>query len=202
MAVITISRQFGAGGITVGTMVAQKLGYSLYDHEIIQMVAKKAKVSTNWVAEMERETGGALQKFIMQIVPKGLVDRVLDEERGYIDEVIYVDMLHSIMRKIAEEDDAVVIGRGGQYILKDYANAYHILLVADKAERIRFMEEKYDMMPRQARRRVDLEDKRRINFYSKFGKEDYEQPIHYDLIVNTSRVLRAQAAEMICTLLS
>ena len=45
MAVITVSRQFGAGGITVGEIVAQKLGYRFYDNEIIQMLAKEAKVS-------------------------------------------------------------------------------------------------------------------------------------------------------------
>jgi len=49
MAVITISRQFGSGGITVGEMVSEKLGYSFYDSQIIQLIAKKAKVSTNWV---------------------------------------------------------------------------------------------------------------------------------------------------------
>ena len=202
MAVITISRQFGAGGITIGTMVAQKLGYCLYDNEIIQMVAKKAKVSSDWVAGLESEAGGAFQKFIMQVVPKGLVDRILDQDRGYIDEVIYVDMLHAVIRKIADEGNAVVIGRGGQYILKDFENVFHILLVADKEERIRFMEEKYELMPRQARQKVEMEDKRRVNLYRKFGKEDYEDPSHYHLIINTSKIPRAQAAEMVCELVA
>ena len=48
MAVVTISRQFGAGGHTLGKLVADKLGYSFVDEEIIQRVAKKARVSTNW----------------------------------------------------------------------------------------------------------------------------------------------------------
>jgi len=57
MAVLTISRQFGAGGITLGKRVAKRLGYTFYDNEIIQMVAKKAKVSPHWVESMERSKG-------------------------------------------------------------------------------------------------------------------------------------------------
>ena len=202
MAVITISRQYGAGGITVGEMVADKLGYSLYDHEIIQMVAKKARVSTNWVEDLEKEAGGAFQKLITRVVPKGLVDRILDDNRGYIDEEIYVDMLHVILKKIVEEENAVIVGRGGQYILKDFEGVYHVLLVADKADRVKFLEQKYDLMPRQALQMVENEDKRRINFYRKFGKEDYEQPGHYHLIVNTTKMPRERAAELICNLVT
>ena len=200
MAVITISRQYGAGGITVGEMVADKLGYSLYDHEIIQMVAKKAKVSTDWVEDLEKEAGSAFQKLITRVVPKGLVDRILDDSRGYIDEEIYVDMLHVILRKIVEEENAVIVGRGGQYILKGFKGVYHVLLVAGKTDRIRFLEEKYDLIPRQALQAVENEDKRRVNFYRKFGKEDYEQPVHYHLIVNTSKMPKERAAELICNL--
>lgn len=58
MSVLTISRQFGAGGLTLGSMVAKALGYNFIDNEIIQMVAEKAKVSTDWVQSMERKPAG------------------------------------------------------------------------------------------------------------------------------------------------
>ena len=64
MAVITISRQFGAGGITLGKKIAKQLGYSFYDSEIIQRVAKQANVSTRWVESMEKEAGGKMQRII------------------------------------------------------------------------------------------------------------------------------------------
>jgi cytidylate kinase len=56
MAVITISRQFGAGGLTLGKMIAQKFGYTLADTEIIKMVAEMANVSTNFVTTIEKPT--------------------------------------------------------------------------------------------------------------------------------------------------
>jgi cytidylate kinase len=202
MAVITISRQFGAGGITVGETVAQKCGYKFYDNEIIQMLAKEAKVSTHWVEDLEKEAGGALQKFISQVVSKSMVERILDDKRGYIDEEIYVDLLNLIIKKIADNGNAVINGRGGQYILAGQPNVYHILIVADKSERIKFIEEKYGLRPKQAAQTVNFNDKRRVNLYRKFGREDYDHPIHYHLVINTSKISREKAADLVCRLVS
>jgi cytidylate kinase len=91
MAVITISRQFGAGGITLGKMIAEKFGYTFADTDIIKMVAEMANVSTHFVETVEKEAGGKFSKFISKTVSKPLVDRILKDERGYIDEEIYLD---------------------------------------------------------------------------------------------------------------
>jgi len=200
MAVITISRQFGAGGITLGDLVSKKLGYRFFDNEIIQMVAKKAKVSTNWVESMEKEAGGKIQRFLSGVVSKRLVDRILDMDHGYIDEEIYVDLLHDIIEKIAAEGNAVILGRGSQYILQNAGDTFHVLLVADKDYRIRFIEEKYHMKPKQAVQMVNNEEKRRVNLYQKFGRLDYDSTAHYHLILNMRRVPLAKAADLMCRL--
>lgn len=200
MAVITISRQFGAGGLTLGKRIAKRLDYSFYDNEIIQMVAKKAKVSARWVESMEKEAGGKLERLISGLVSKNFFDRLLDDRRGYIDEEIYVDLLGKIIKKIAEDDNAVILGRGSQYILKDYDRAYHILLVADREYRIKFIEEKYDLFTKHAIQTVNNEDKRRINLYRKFGKVDYDNCSHYHLVLNMSRVDLEVAENLTCQL--
>ena len=202
MAVVTISRQFGAGGITLGKAVAERLGFPFLDNELIQMVARKARVSTNWVASIEKEAGGRLLKFVSGLVSRSLVDRVLDEQRGYIDEEIYVDLLQQILRQVAEEGDAVILGRGGQYILRDNPNAVHILLVGAKPDRVRFMEEHYEMTPTRALKTVNLEDKRRASLYRKFGQEDYDDPRLYHLVLNMSQLHMDVACQMVCRLVA
>ncbi len=188
MAVITISRQFGAGGRTLGKMVSDSLGYTFIDNELIQMVATQAKVSTNWVESLEKDAGGRLQRFITSLVSKSLVDRILSGERGYIDEEIYVDMLNKIITGIADEDNVVIIGRGGQYILRDRPNVFHLLLVSDFEDRITFMEKHYDLSRKQAQQAVTMDDKRRINLYRKFGREDYEKPDIYHMVLNMTQL--------------
>lgn len=200
MSVITISRQFGAGGKTLGEMVSEKRGYTFVDREIVQMVAKKAKVSTQWVEYIEKEAGGKLMKFMERLVPKKLIDTVLDDSQGRIDHEIFVDMLHKIITQIADEGNAVILGRGGQYVLRDRADAFHVLLIANKEDRIKFMEENYELLRPQALKAVNNEDKRRVNLYRKFGKEDYDLPDLYHLVLNMSKLSLDKASNLICAL--
>lgn len=201
MSVITISRQFGAGGKTLGTMISKKLGYAFFDNEIIQMVAKEAKVSTDWVGSLEKEAGGKFQRFVSSMMPKSVLDRVLDE-RGYIDEEIYVDMLYEIINRVADEGGAVILGRGSQYILKDREDACHILLIGEKEDRVKFMEVHYKMTNKQAVQIVEAEDKRRLNLYRSFGKTDYDSPSLYHITLNMSMLTLENACELVCRLAS
>lgn len=196
MSVITISRQFGAGGKTLGDMVAQKLGYTFLDDQIIQMIAVQAKVSPKWVKSVENEAGGTLLKFITGMGRKSFLQRISGE--GYMDEEIYVDLLHKIILQIAVEDNVVILGRGGQYILRDFEKAFHVLLIADRHHRIKFMETHYNFTQPQAERVVDRQEKRRINLYKKFGKEDFDQPNLYHLVLNMSRLSLEEAMAHIC----
>jgi cytidylate kinase len=200
MAVITISRQFGAGGKTLGEMVSKELGYSFVADQIIQMVAKKARVSAQGVEFIETEAGGKLLKFMSGLVARSYVERILDDERGYIDEEIYVDLLRQIISQLAEEGNVIILGRGGQYILRNFEGAFHILLIAHKKARIKFMEERYKMSSSQATQSVNREDKRRINLYRKFGKEDYDHPDLYHLVLNMSKIDLEKAKQLIVSL--
>jgi len=202
MAVITISRQFGAGGITLGKMVAEKFGYTFADTNIIKMVAEMANVSTHFVETVEKEAGGKFSKFISKTVSKPLVGRILKDEHGYIDEEIYLDYLVLIIAQMADDGDVVILGRGSQYILNDHPDAYHILLIDTFENRVKFMQDNYDLSHNRAVHVVKNEDKRRLNLYKKLGKSDYDNPDLYHLVLNRGRVSLDKASELICNLLN
>lgn len=200
MAVITISRQFGAGGITLGKMIAETMGYTFADSDIIQRVAKEANVSTDWIESFEKEAGSKLSRFISSMVSKRWLDRVLSDERGYLDEQIYLDYLVLIVAQFADEGDVVILGRGSQYILNDHPDAVHVLLVDDFAHRVKFMMERYEMPRKKAEKMVANEDRRRINLYKRLGKSDYENPMLYHLVLNMGRLDLSTAHDMVCQL--
>ena len=188
MAVITISRQFGAGGKTIGTMVADRLGYTFVDEDIIQMIAEKAKVSPGWVESVEKEAGGRLSRIVTRMVSKPLVERVLKDEYGYIDEQIYIDYLVVIIAQMAEEGNVVFLDRGSQYILNDHPDTFHVLLINTFENRVAFMMDRYDLTESKATQVVKSEERRRTNLYKKIGKQDYDHPELYHMVINMAKV--------------
>lgn len=197
MAVITISRQFGAGGKTIGTMVADRLGYTFVDEDIIQMIAEKAKVSPGWVESVEKEAGGRLSRIVTRMVSKPLVERVLKDEYGYIDEQIYIDYLVVIIAQMAEEGNVVFLDRGSQYILNDHPDAFHVLLINTFDNRVAFMMDRYELSQSKATQVVKSEERRRTNLYKKIGKQDYDHPELYHMVINMAKMDLDEAVKAI-----
>ncbi|MGW8302398.1 MAG: cytidylate kinase-like family protein, partial [Desulfobacterales bacterium] len=121
------------------------------------------------------------------------------DERGYIDEKIYLDYLVLIIAQIADEGNVVILGRGSQYILNDHPDAFHILMIDDFANRVCFMKQHYDLSESRAAKVVRGEDKRRKALYQKLGKTDYDDPFLYHLVLNMSKVSLEEAKKMVCS---
>lgn len=200
MAVITIARQFGAGGRALGNMIAEKLDYLLLDDAIIQVISRKAKVSTSSVQAMERTAGGFLSKLLTKAISRNYMERLMGEDIGYLDEDIYVETLREVMTELAHKDNVVLLGRGGQYILRDLENAYHILLVASIEDRIEFMQTHYDMSDARAHQAIIDGSKRRSYLYAKMGKAHYNDPGLYHQVLNMSKLSLGQASQQVCNL--
>ena len=201
MAIITISRQFGAGGITLGQRLAQRLAYDFIYEEIIEKVAEKAAVSKDWVNSLVKDGGGTLSNIMAGFVPSKLIDHVFDTQRHYMDEKTYIKLLYQIVPQIAQRDNLVFVGRGCQFILKDYPETHHVLLIADLAYRIDFMKRRYQLSEEAARKAVTKEDVRRRKLLRLFHAVDYNRPEHYDLVLNMGKINMDLAEELVCDLL-
>ncbi len=198
MAVITISRQFGAGGRTLGAKVAQRLNYLFEDDAIIQEIARKARVSKSSVVGHEKAAGSLISRFLSTIVDRGYMERLTGDKIGYIDEDIYVETLTDVITEFAKKDNVVLLGRASQYILQNTENAFHILMVAAETDRVDFIQKNYGLSPAKARQAVEEGDKRRRNLYSKFAKSRYDSPELYHMCLNMSRITIDRAVDLVC----
>jgi cytidylate kinase len=133
------------------------------------------------------------------MVSKPLVERILKDERGYIDEKIYLDYLVLIIAQIADEGDVVILGRGSQYILNDHPDAFHLLMIDEFENRVRFLKEHYELSESRAAKVVRGEDKRRKALFQKLGKTDYDDPFLYHLVLNMSKLSLEEAKKMVCS---
>ena len=202
MAVITISRQFGTGGKALGMMIADELGYDFADNDIIQRLAKEANVSSKWIRSFEKEAGSNLSRFMSKMVSKRWLDRVLSDERGYLDEQIYLDYMVLIIAQIADEGNVVILGRGSQYILDDHPDAFHIFMIDEFEHRVKFMVEHHNMMEGPATQLVKNEDKRRKQLYQNLMKKDFNDPALYHLVLNMGKIDLQRALKIVHTMVA
>jgi len=180
------------------------LGYYYADEDIIERAVVEFSVSTDGKKILETEPGDKLKRFISKLNPFGtsLMELPLSDKERYIDGYKYVELLNLIMPKIAREGNAVIIGRGGQYILHDFKDTYHILLTAKEEDRIKFIEDHYRVSSTRTIQILKRMAKRRANLYSYFGKKDYDNPTLYDLVLNMSLLSIDKAEELICKLIN
>lgn len=203
MAVITISRQFGAGGWSLGERLAKRLGYRCINEGMIQEVAKKGKISSGRVRVFEKSGTNRLMKFLDKLVFTDCVDRFVSERHGHLDEKGYVEIVRGIFQELHERDNVIIIGRGGQYILKDYPNTYHVLFVGDMKSRIRLVMDTYKLTENKAKVMIKQREDQRSQVLRLFsGHEFHDNPMNYDLVINTTQVSLQKTEELVINLVS
>ena len=201
MAVITISRNFGAGGITLGERLAKELDYHFVNDQLIREVAEAAGVSCEQIECFEKRGTSKLDKLLNRIVSPSFLERHA-EKHGYVHEKAYVDEVKSVIIKLYEKGDCIIIGRGGNYTLQGYPGTIHILLVADDEHRRRFLMSKYKMNEHQADKAIKRADMIRKRFLDCFGPEDnHDDPRLYTMVLNMNQVTMDKAVELVKSLI-
>jgi cytidylate kinase len=188
MAVVTISRQFGAGGRTLGEKLCERFKFRLVDEFAIDELARKAKVSGDWLTAMEKEASNTLLGLIADIVSSGLMYRhpaAPDEE---FERKKYVAFLTHIMTAMADEGGYILLGRGAQLVLRSHPKALHILLVAEYEDRVKFMVDRYNLSRPEAEKIIKDKERQRAAVSSKIFGADIDNTNLYHLVLNTSRV--------------
>ena len=201
MAVITISRQFGAGANTLARQLAKTLDYRWVDREIIKEVAERAGVSQSGVQAAEKSAGSWLMGLVDRIFSKEYIDRVLAEETHILDEKEYIELVTRIVEELAQEDNAIVVGRGGQFILRDRPGVFHVLLAADFDFRVDYVSRWLEIDKREAEEKVRAADKRRESYLRAFDPGDVNDPGLYHLTINTSMTGLTKAEQLVLELI-
>ena len=124
----------------------------------------------------------------------------MEERPGYINGDLYISLLHKVIPTLAEQDNVVLIGRGGQYILAERPDTFHFLMIAHVEKRIKFMMEQYNLDRRQAQVVVEKQNKRRLNLYRYFARTDYDQPELYHMVLNMNLLKLDDAVQAVCQL--
>ena len=193
--IITISREFGSGGRTVGRMVAERLGIPFYDKELVDQIALESGFAPKFVEEHgEHSPGSSL--FSYAFAPQGVP--------GVMNGLSTADFLWniqcSVILQLAEQGPCVIVGRNADYILKDRPEALHAYVYADVAYRAERIVRRYGESDKSPEQRLNEKDKRRRVNYQHYTGRTWGMSQNYDISLDTSSLGIDQCVDIICSI--
>lgn len=190
--IITISREFGSGGRTIGRMVADALGIPFYDKELVEQIALESGFAPKFVEEHGEHSPGKNMLSYM-FAPQGVP--------GVMNGMSTADFLWniqcSVILQLADKGPCVIVGRNADYILKDRQDALHIYIHADMGYRADRIVRLYGESEKSPVARLQEKDKRRRVNYQHYTGREWGQAQNYDICLNSSTLGIEQCAELI-----
>ena len=190
--IITISREFGSGGRTIGHMVAEKLGIPFYDKELVDHIAMESGFAPKFVEEHgEHAPGKSL--FAYAFAPQGVP--------GIMNGLSTADFLWNIqcnvILQLAEKGPCVIVGRNADYILKDREDALHAYIHADMDYRADRIVRLYGESEKSPEARLQEKDKRRKVNYQHYTGRIWGTAQNYDICLNSGTIGLEACADII-----
>ena len=178
--IITIGRQFGSGGHEVGRRLAAELGLTLYDKELLKMVAQESNICEQVLEDYdEKPTGSLLYSIVMDIYPSmNYVGNTLHQQ-------IYQAQYDTIM-KLGQKGGCVIVGRAADYILRDNPRLTSVFIHAKDDFRAQRIMEYEHISKDKALDMIAKADKKRASFYNFQTEKKWGQAASYNLTVDTS----------------
>ncbi len=182
MSLITVSYDFGSLGYFIAEKLAKELDLELYDDERLHKEALEMGVSEENLRGVEEKT-------------PGFFDRLMGKKPE-----VYLDVLQSVVYKISSKNTGVIVGHGSQVLLRDFGCALHIKITAPFERRVRNLMEKRGLEEDAASRIVHSRDSEYRGFFRYAFHKDINDPLLYDLVINTEKIGIGQAVKHIIEL--
>ena len=185
---ITISRQYGAGGSLVAQRVADLLSWRVVDNELVERVAAEAGLAPEDVARREERVPGFVQRLAQALVagtPEAVPGPAIAVPVTGLAEPDLVRITERVVAEIAAEGRVVMVGRAAAAVLATERDAIHVRLVASRDYRIRVAAERLAVSEEEAARITDETDKNRARYHKEYYKRDWEDPVDYHMVLNT-----------------
>src|SRR5205809_2868789 len=197
--VITITRQYASGGSDIARLVAVGLDWTVIDNEFVDQVAQRAGLSAAEVAQREERAPGLLERLARTLAvasPEMFISSAA-VPRVEQDEVAIVQLTERVIAEAAAHGRTVLVGRGAQAVLARRPDALHVYVVAPREFRIKLAIERLGVDPAKAEKVLDDTDRQRDQYVKANYGRHRQDPLNYDLVLNTGRLGIDGAAAMI-----
>lgn len=176
--IITISREFGSGGRTIGKHIAAKLNIPCYDEELINKIAQETGLDKNYIKETNEQSE---QNWLLNAFANHLYHG--NNMQDYV-WLIQCD----VITKVANEGPCVIVGRCADYVLKDKANLLKVFIHADINKRARRIVDVYGETDEKPLKRIKEKDKKRASYYRYYTENEFGEIHNYDLSLDSGTI--------------
>lgn len=188
--IITISREFGSGGRTVGRLVAERLGYAFYDHELVNEVARRCGFSPRFIEE-NGEYANARSSLLFSLATAAQTPDMLSMyDRLYIEQMKFIE-------ELAEKGNCVIVGRCADYILAGRDNTINVFVYAPREVRVNRIMARHNLSEAEALKAISTSDKERGNHYFRYTDQKWGKAQNYDVCINSGLMGIEKTAEML-----
>lgn len=202
--VITISRELGSGGHTIGKKLAERLGVRFFDKELIRALSEKFDLTPDSIERLKAEKKHWLSDFIHLLAPApapaGFVGTSNVYGKEFNPSVTTDDIFKAetqILRALAEEESCVIAGRSGFFVLKDCPNKIDIFITAPKKDRIARTVSKQNITEEMAEEVLEKVDRARENYIERYAGVSRYDARNYSLTMNVGGMTEDEAVEVI-----
>lgn len=189
--IITISREFGSGGRSIGRLVAERMGYSFYDKELVNQVAERSGFAPAFIEE-SGEYASTKNSLLFAIATAGQYG--LEGLSMY--DKLYIEQTR-IIGELAETGNCVIVGRCADYVLRERKDCLHVFIHADMASRARRIVERYGEQDKSPEKRLEEKDQKRKVYYKNYTGRVWGQAQNYDICLNSGVLGVDTCAELI-----
>jgi CMP/dCMP kinase len=197
---ITISREYGAGGAEVARRVAEALGWRLVDNELVDRIAQRAGLSPEDVKDREERVPGFVERLARTLVaatPELFPPPQAEGTVPKLQEADLVRITESVVAEVAAEGRVVLVGRAAAVVLAREREALHVRVVAPRESRIQVIAGRLGVSLAEAEKLVDETDKARASYHRQYYQRDSRDPVGYHMVLNTGALGIERAAEII-----
>ena len=197
MAVITISKEFGTDSEKVASITAKRLGYEYIGKRLAAEIARDLNLSEAEVETFKQTSQSRIIRF-MDRYTCSLVQKVVDREHGCLDDASYYESTKKLVENLYEADNMIILGWGGQCILRGKPATLHVRLTKDEDLKIEKIMQDYDLNRLAAKKLIEREEKDSSAYVRHYFDMDWNDARLYDLIIDMGKNSVEQAADILC----
>ena len=201
--VITINRELGSGGRTVGRKLAERLGVPFYDKALINALQEKYHLTVDEIEKLKGRSHSWWAEFkrTLRIGTLQSETNYYQVKMGEEPDILTTDEMFNtekeILKGMAADESCIVAGRSGFYVFRNHPNRLSILIQASMDFRVHRVSQKQGLTPEEARKTIEKVDKMRENYVNKYTKTSRYDPRNYDLVISADGKTEDEIVDLI-----